>query len=154
MKANEVFDCIYTRPFSDDDYSLNDYINQQLHDVSWRLFERQQDICFNIVERNPPMLKNEAPDIIFRECRKAFNWVYDYMTIRLLISYRLNNIDLGEEGEWTLRDALGDEEYEEFEKAARKYIFEDYAKNLGVDKAISYFKKIDRPEFIAEVKNE
>lgn len=148
MKAEEIFDCIYTRPYAEDDYLLNDYVDEILRRVSWHLFERQEDICFMISERNPPMLKNEAVDIIEAECRKELGWLVDYMIMRLLISYRLSNIDLGEEGEYELRQGLGDEDYEDFEKAAREYIYRDYVKFLGTEKTNLYFEKIGRPEYI------
>lgn len=148
MDINEVFDCIYTRPYAEDNDLLNDYVDEILRHVSWRLFRQQEDICFTISERNPPMLKEEAVDIIEAECRKELNWLVDYMVMRLLISYRLDNIDLGEEGEYELRWSLGEEAYEDFEKAARKHIYQDYVNFLGVKKANSYFEKIGRPEYI------
>ena len=116
MKAEEIYDCIYTRPYAENDALLNDYVDEILRRVSLRLFERQEDICFMVSERNPPMLKDGAVDIIEAECHKELNWLVDYIVNRMLISYRLNNIDLGEEGESELRWNLGDEEYEDFEK--------------------------------------
>lgn len=148
MKAEEIFDCIYTRPYAEDDYLLNDYVDEILRRVSLRLFERQEDICFMVSERNPPMLKDGAVDIIEAECHKELNWLVDYIVNRMLISYRLNNIDLGEEGESELRWNLGDEEYEDFEKVAREYIYQDYVKFLGTEKTNLYFEKIGRPEYI------
>lgn len=148
MKAEEIFDCIYTRPYAENDALLNDYVDEIRRRVSWRLFERQEDICFMVSERNPPMLKDGAVDIIEAECHKELNWLVDYIVNRMLISYRLSNIDLGEEGEDELRWNLGDEEYEDFEKAAREYIYRDYVKFLGTEKTNLYFEKIGRPEYI------
>lgn len=148
MDINEVFDCIYTRPYAEDDALLNDYVDEILRRISWHLFERQEDVCFMASECNPPMLKDEAVDIIEAECRKELNWLVDYIVNRMLISYRLSNINLGEEGESELRWNLGDEEYEDFEKAAREYIYRDYVDLLGVKEANSYFEKIGRSEYI------
>lgn len=148
MDINDVFDCIYTRPYAENNDLLNDYVDEILRHVSWRLFRQQEDICFTISERNPPMLKEEAVDIIEAECRKELNWLVDYIVNRMLISYRLSNIDLGEEGENELRWNLGDEEYEDFEKAAREYIYQDYVKFLGTEKTNLYFEKIGRSEYI------
>ena len=148
MNINEVFDCIYTRPYAEDNDLLNNYVDEIIRHVSWHLFERQEDICFMISERNPPMLKDEAVDIIEAECRKELSWLVDYMVMRLLISYRLSNIDLGEEGEYELRLGLGEEDYKDFEEAARDHIYQDYVRFLGVEKANSYFEKIGHPEFI------
>ena len=154
MKAQEVFDCIYTRPFAEDDYTLNDFIKNALRNVSWGLFERQEEFCHMISECNPPKLKDNAIDVMREEIRKEFSWIVDYMINYLLISYRLGNVDLGDEGEWYLRAGFNAEEWDNFNKAINAYIWEDYVKYLGVEEAKKHFEKINRPEYIMEDVNE
>lgn len=146
---NEVFDCIYTRPYAKDDALLNDFVDDIIHHVSWKMFENQEEICYMISEKNPPMLKDNVIDYMRQVINSELGWwLRDYIICRMLISYRMSNVDLGEEGEWYLRDSLGDESWNEFNDAANQYIWNDYVKYLGKDKAKAYFEKINRPEFI------
>lgn len=148
MKANEIFDNIYTIPFAEDDYSLNEFINDALAHVSWHLFKRQEEVCYMISECNPPKFKDNIVDVMLEEIYEEFGWIVDYMINHLLISYRFGNVDLGDEGEYHLRESLGEEGWEEFVEAAKKCIWRDYADILGEDQAIEYFKSINRPEYI------
>jgi hypothetical protein len=144
----EIFDCLDTRPFAEDDALLNDYIDRVMHYVSWDLFRHQEDVCHMISEKNPPMLKDNIIEYMSSVVNRELGWLRGYIMARILITYRLSNVDLGEEGEWWLRDRMGDESYFDFEKAARKFIYKDYAKFLGEEKADEYFRKIGREDYI------
>lgn len=146
MKVHEVYDHILTRPYAEDDYLLNTFVEETMRRVSWKLFEHQEYVLYmaNETETGIPLLKDNAVENM-RDCvNEEFGWIRSYIITHLLMSYRLGNIDLGEEGEWWLREELGEEEYLEWESRARRAIYQDYAQNLGEDKADEYFKKIGR----------
>lgn len=146
MIVEKIYDSIYTRPYAEEDELLNDYVDRILHNVTWKLFEDQQNICYMINEKNPPMLKDNFIEVATRYIEHEFGWLREYLLIRLLIEYRLSNLDLGEENEEWLKDMLGEEEYEDFEKIAKEYIYKDYVKMLGQEEADLYFEKIGRLE--------
>lgn len=146
MIVEKIYDSIYTRPYAEEDELLNDYVDRILHNVTWKLFEDQQNICYMINEKNPPMLKDNFIEVATRHIENEFGWLREYLLIRLLIEYRLSNLDLGKENEEWLKDRLGEEEYEDFEKIAKEYIYKDYVKMLGQEEADLYFEKIGRLE--------
>ena len=146
MIVEKIYDSIYTRPYAEEDELLNDYVDRILHNVTWKLFEDQRNICYMINEKNPPMLKDNFIEVATRYIENEFGWLREYLLIRLLIEYRLSNLDLGEENEEWLKDRLGEEEYEDFEKIAKEYIYKDYVKMLGQEEADLYFEKIGRLE--------
>lgn len=153
IKTNEmkdVFDCIFTHPFAEDDYPLNDFVDNLTRSLSWYMFEHQEEICYNITEKNPPMLKDNVIERMQNYLNTEFGWIRNYIICRMLISYRMANVDLGEEGEWYLREEFNDEEWDQLNDALNKYVWNDYCKYLGPDKAREYFEKINRPEFIQE----
>ena len=148
MEKDEVFDCMYTRPYAEDDALLNDFINDLIRHVSWKMFTHQEEVCYTIAEKNPPMLKDNVIGFLRTAINNELGWVRDYVICRMLMSYRLSNVDLGEEAELYLRDSLGEEQWAEFEEAAKKFIWNDYAKFCGVKGAKDYFTRIDRTEYI------
>lgn len=148
MANDEVFDCIYTRPYAGDDALLNDSVENIIRRVSWKMFENQEEICHMISEKNPPMLKDNVIDYMRQTINSELSWVRDYIICRILISYRMSNVDLGEEGERYLRDSLGEEVWDKFTDAANQHVWDDYVKYLGEDEAKLYFERINRPEFI------
>ena len=153
IKTNEmkdVFDCIFTRPFAEDDYLLNDFVDNLTHSLSWYMFKHQEEICYMISEKNPPMLKDNVIERMQNYLNTEFGWIRNYIICRMLISYRMANVDLGEEGEWYLREEFNDEEWDQLNDALNKYVWNDYCKYLGPDKAREHFEKINRPEFIQE----
>lgn len=146
MNINEVYDCLATRPYADEGDLLNDWVNHILKRVSWKLFEHQENMVYMANERpdGVPLLKDGAIDYINSCIDDEFHWLRHYIISHILMSYRLGHIDLGEEGEWYLRDDLGDEAYAEWESRARKAIYIDYANTLGEEGATAYFEKIGR----------
>ncbi len=146
MKVHEVYDHILTRPYAEEDYLLNTFIEEILRRVSWKLLENQEKIVYMANEREDgiPLLKDNVIETMRDYVNDEFGWIRSYIITRLLMSYRLGNIDLGEEGEWWLREELGEEEYLEWESRVRKAIYEDYAKHLGEEKADAYFERIGR----------
>lgn len=149
MKVHEVYDHILTRPYAEDDYLLNTFVDETMRRVSWKLFEHQEDVLYmaNETETGIPLLKDNAIEDM-RDCvNEEFSWIRSYIITHLLMSYRLGNIDLGEEGDWWLREELGEKEYLEWESRARKAIYQDYAQNLGEEKADAYFEKIGRSHY-------
>ena len=44
MIIEKIYDSIYTRPYAEEDELLNDYVDRILHNVTWKLFEDQQNI--------------------------------------------------------------------------------------------------------------
>ena len=153
IKTNEmkdVFDCIFTRPFAEDDYPLNDFVDNLTRSLSWYMFKHQEEICYMISEKNPPMLKDNVIERMQNYLNTEFGLIRNYIICRMLISYRMANVDLGEEGEWYLREEFNDEEWDQLNDALNKYVWNDYCKYLGPDKAREHFEKINRPEFIQE----
>ena len=150
MNVQEVFDCIFTRPFAEDDFTLNEFVDDLVRRLSWKMFEHQEEVCFNISEKNPPMLKENAITYMQNVLNTEFGWVRNYIICRMLISYRLSNVDLGDEAEWYLREEFDDEDWAKLNKAINTYIWEDYSKNLGVKKAKEYFLRIGHSEYIME----
>jgi hypothetical protein len=71
----------------------------------------------------------------------------EYIYIKMLIQYRLGNLDLNDGAQWDLNEEFG-EDAPELETAIRKAVYADYAKFLGVDKANAYFKRIGREDWI------
>jgi len=144
MKIEEIFDCLATRPFADDESLLNDFVNRIIFDVSWDLFRDQEEICNMATRTAPPLLKDNVVDHIKMYVNRELSFLRIYITTYILMSYRFSNIDLGPEAEWWLKEELGEEEYEAFEKAAKEYIYNDYVKHLGQEKADAYFERIGR----------
>ena len=147
---SDVYDCIYTRPYAENDYSINDFVDNLTRSLSWYMFEHQDEICYNVSEKNPPMLKDCAIERMQNFLNTEFGWVRNYIICRMLISYRMSNVDLGNEGEWYLREEFDDEEWADFNKAMNEYVWNDYCRFLGEEKAKAYFERIDRFEFIPD----
>ena len=57
---DQIFDCIFTRPYADDDYSVNELIDDFTIRLSRKMFDCQEEICYMIDEKNPPMLKDNV----------------------------------------------------------------------------------------------
>ncbi len=147
---DQVFDCIFTRPYADDDYSANELVDELTFRLSRKMFQHQEEICHMISEKNPPMLKDNVIEFMQNCLNTEFGWIRNYIICRMLISYRMSNVDLGFEGEWYLREEFDDESWAEFNKAMNKYVWDDYCKYFGAEKAKAYFERINRPEFIME----
>lgn len=145
---DQVFDCIYTRPFAEDDALLNDFIDDLIRQLSWEMFKHQDEICYNICQKNPPMLKDNVIEYMRNVLNVKIGFVRDYIISRMLISYRMSNVDLGSEGEWYLRESFDDDDWKQFNNVMNKYVWDDYCRYLGPEKAKEYFTKINRPEFI------
>ena len=153
VKMNEVFDCLYTRPYADDDALLNEFVDQIVRQTSWEMFKDQEQICHMITKQNPPKLKDGALDHLINIVNTKLGWIRNYIVCRILLSYRLGNVDLDEESEWYLREEFDDEDWEELNQAINRHIWDDYRKYLGDDKAAEHFTKINRPEYIFEEKD-
>ena len=147
-KMDEVFDCVFTRPYAEDDFTLNQYVDDLARHLSWKMFEHQEEICFNITEKNPPMLKENAITYMQNVLDTEFGWVRNYIICRMLIAYRMSNVDLGDEGEWYLREEFDEEGWADFNKTMNDYVWHDYVRFLGEEKTKEYFIRINRPEFI------
>lgn len=146
----DIYDCIFTRPYAEDDYPLNDFVDNLTRSLSWYMFEHQNEICYNISEKNPPMLKDNVIERMQNFLNTEFGWLRNYIICRMLISYRMGNVDLGNEAEWYLREEFDDDDWKQFNDVMNKYVWDDYCKYLGPEKAKEYFTKINRPEFIME----
>lgn len=149
-EMNKIFDCIYTRPYADDDFTLNSEIDRIIGTLSWHMFEDQDKICHNISEKNPPMLKDNVIEYMRQDINRQFGWIREYIICKMLISYRLSNVDLGDEATWYLRESFDDEEWAKLNDAINHHIWDDYSGMMGKEKAIEYFTRINRPEFIPE----
>ena len=147
-KMVDVFDCIYTRPYADNEVTLNEEIDRIIKNLSWKMFEDQQKICYNITEKNPPMLKDNVIDYMRQQINLDFSWIREYIICKMLISYRLSNVDLGDEATYYLKKVFDEEEWTELNEAINRYIWNDYSSMIGKEKAIEYFNRINRPEYI------
>ena len=147
---DKVFDCIFTRPYAEDDYTANDLVENLYFRLSRKMFEKQEEICHMATKDTIPMLKDNVITFMQNYLNTEFGWIRNYIICRMLISYRMSNVDLGFEGEWFLREEFSEEEWAEFNKIMNKYVWEDYCKYLGPEKSKEYFKRVNHPEFIPE----
>jgi hypothetical protein len=145
---NQVFDCIFTRPYADDTLLANELVDRLTFLLSKEMFKHQEEVCYMISEKNPPMLKDNVIEYMQNCLNTKFGWIRNYIICRMLISYRMSNVDLGESGERYLREEFTEEEWEEFNQAMNRYVWDDYCKFFGPEKTKEHFEKINRPEFI------
>lgn len=148
---NEVYDCLFTRPYAEDDYLLNRYVDRIYREVAWNLVRSQEKFCELATEENPPILKDNALDLIEESINESLSGLCEYLVCKLLICYRAENIDLGENCEEYLKLHLVDNEeddWEDFNSKMNEYIWKDYCRHLGEERAKEYFTRINRPELI------
>lgn len=148
-KVFDAVDCLYTRPCAEDDYPLNAYVDNLIHRVSMGMFKQQEEICYMISEKNPPMLKDNAIDRMINIIDTEFGWLRHYIVIHMLLTYRASNVDIGLEGEYLLEEEFGDQ-YDEINQALRKYVYNEYKHFLGEEGANEYFTRIGREDWIIE----
>lgn len=145
----DILDNIFTRPFAEDNALLNDFVNDIVHRVSWKAFEHQENIVHMAyeMENGVPKMKDGGERYLRNLIRYELGHLVEYIYIKMLIQYRLGNLDLSADAQWDL-----DEEFAEdapvLEGAIRKAVYADYATHLGVDKANEYFKRIGREDWI------
>lgn len=146
MMMDETYSSLAARPYAGNGELLNDLVSHILKRVSWDLLTHQEEIAYSASEcpDGIPMLRENAIACINKYIDAEFSWLRQYIITHVLMSYRLDNIDLGEEGEEWLREELGTEGYAEWESRARRAIYADYAKMLGEEEAAAYFEKIGR----------
>lgn len=148
-KEFEAIDCMYTQPFAEENALLNDFVDRIVLAVSWEMFKHQEQICYNITECTPPKLKDGTIEYMRNIIRNECGFLSHYIIMRILISYRASNIDLGDEGDWYLQDEFG-EEYPDVDRQLREYVYNDYLKYLGKEEADNYFRRIGREDWIIE----
>lgn len=136
----------YRASYADDDALLNDWVDEGMRRIAWKMFERQGKWIYmsgELGEGRFPQIKDYKS--VSSEFRRAFDdwigWLESYMFDRYIAEVRSGNVDLGEDLEAELRFRWGDEEFEEWDAGARCQIFDEYAKMLGVERAVELFKK-------------
>jgi len=145
----DILDNIFTRPFAEDDALLNDFVNEIVHRVSWKAFEHQENIVHMAyeMENGVPKMKDDGERYLRNLIQFELGHLVEYIYIKMLIQYRLGNLDLNDGAQWDLNEEFG-EDAPELEAAIRKAVYADYAKYLGVDEANAYFKRIGREDWI------
>lgn len=136
---------IYDRLYAEDESLLNDYVKDMLRRISWKLFENQDKTVENSneTENGVPCTKPGVIGLIAHYAEEEFSWLRNYIIFHILFGYARGNIDFDPETEDEIKWELGDT-YDDWRAAVDSYVREDYEKNLGVDRAKEYFKRIGR----------
>ena len=137
----------FEQPYAEDGDLLNDWVDNTLRHVSWRLFENQHNIVYmaNETDNGIPRLKDEAVNIIRDTINAELSWLRNYMISRILVNYAKGNIDLGDEGKWYLDDQFDPEDAADFWDEIYRYIWDDYSKVLGEEKTAKLWEKWGYP---------
>lgn len=133
----------YEQPYAEDDSRLNDFVENILHRVSWKLFENQEDIVYmaNETDNGLPKLREDAIPYIQRAIEREFDWLIGYMTSRILVSYLKDNIDPSDEVKNWFQDDLPEGEDEQFWNEINDFIWEDYLKCMPEEQVRDLWKK-------------
>ena len=132
--------------YAEDNATLNNWVDELYKKISREMFKNQEKWIFmsgELGEGRFPQFKDF--ESVYNEFDQAFNssigGLFSYLFECFIRDIRLGNVDLGEDMEYELRWSMGDEDYEEWEKKARKAIVDDYVKNLGEENTIRIFEK-------------
>ena len=135
---------LFKEPYAEEETTLNEWVDNLVSRINIYLFHHQEDYLYmsgELGEGRFPQLKDE--DKVYRAIETAFDseisWLFQYVMERIVRQLRLSNIDLGESMEDWLREEMGDEYFKEWEEAAKKQIFDDYAEHLGIVDTIKLF---------------
>lgn len=133
----------YEQPYAEDDSLLNEFIEDALRRISWRLFDNQEKVVYmaNETDNGIPKMREDAIDYIRMVARNELGWLVNYMVNRILVSYMKGNIDPSEEVKWWFKEDLPEGDDEEFWKEINEYIWQDYAKVLGEEKTAELWEK-------------
>lgn len=139
-------DILKVQPYAEDDTLLNEWIDDIAAQINWNMFKNQEDWVYmsgDLGEGRFPQFKN--CDCVYDSFSESFNRAIGilegYLWERFITNIRLSNVDLGKDMENELRFLWGDERFEEWEAAAKEYVFEDYSKDLGEETANKIFNK-------------
>ena len=133
----------YEQPYAEDDFSLNEFTEDALRRVSWKLFENQKDIVYmaNETDNGIPKMREGAINYLYRAINNELGWLINYMVDRILVSYMKGNIDPSEEVKQWFKRNLPEGEDEQFWAEIDDYIWNDYVKHLGEEKTAKLWKK-------------
>ena len=133
----------YERPYADDDEKLNDFVQDTLRRVSWKLFENQKSVVHMAYETESgiPQFKDGAVDYIAQIIDNELGWLRSYMVNRILIAYVKSNIEMSEQVEDHFYFDFEPEDYADFRKQLDDYIWNDYAENLGEERTAELWEK-------------
>ena len=133
----------YEQPYAEDDSQLNEFIEDALRRISWRLFDNQEKVVYmaNETDNGIPKMREDAIDYIRMVARNELGWLVNYMINRILVSYMKGNIDPSEEVKWWFKEDLPEGDDEEFWKEINECIWQDYAKVLGEEKTAELWEK-------------
>ncbi len=133
----------YEQPYAEDDFLLNEFIEDALRRTSWKLFENQEKVVYMAYETDNgiPKMREDAIDYIRMVARNELGRLVSYMVNRILVSYMKGNIDPSEEIKWWFKEDLPEGDDEQFWKEINEYIWQDYAKVLGEEKTAELWKK-------------
>lgn len=123
----------YEQPYADNNDKLNDFIEDVVHRVSWKLFENQDKVVHRINETDNgiPKMREGALDYIHSTARNELSWIVHYIVNRILVAYLKGNITPSEEVEWWFEDEFSEEDAKQFWAEIDDYIWNDYAEHLG-----------------------
>lgn len=134
----------YEQPYAEDDFLLNQFIEDALHRVSWKLFDNQENVVYmaNETDNGIPKMREDAIDYIRTVARNELGWLVNYMVNRILVSYMKGNIDPSEEVKWWFNEDLPEkEDVNQFWAEINEYIWQDYAKVLGEERTTELWEK-------------
>lgn len=102
----------------DDDYLAKDWYNYLMHEVSYEVFNRQEEIVYMSGELGKgrlPKIKDEAPEVIRNIIASKMAFFTESMTANILKSLIESNIDCSTELATELNEWYGSKEGREFE---------------------------------------
>ena len=132
----------YEQPYAEDNFLLNEFVEDALRRTSWKLFGNQEKVVYmaNETDNGIPKMREDAIDYIRMVARNELGWLVNYIVNRILVSYMKGNIDPSEEVKWWFKEDLPEGDDEKFWKEINEYIWQDYAKVLGEEKTAELWK--------------
>lgn len=134
-------------PYAEDEYTLNDYADDCMRHINYDMFKNQEDYLYmsgELGEGRFPQFKDY--EHVYRAFEKAFNenigWFFFYLFNRTILEAHLyGNVDLGESMTQYMKEEFGEKWFEEWEKEAKRRIFDQYKEIIGEKDATELFSK-------------
>ena len=134
-------------PYAEDEYTLNDYANDCMVRINYEMFKNQEDYVYMSGElgegRFPQFRYYEDVYGFFKEAFDNYvGWLFIYLFNRIILETHLyGNVDLGGDITYYMKEEFGEEWFEEWEKEAKRRIFDQYKEVIGEKDATKLFSK-------------
>lgn len=128
----------------DEEELAADWYNHLCQRLSWKFFEKQEDMLYMAGETDNdlPKFKEGAIDKMRETIYAELGWMVWGIIDGFIRSFRIDsNVELSEEMVDWLIEEMGADGYGDWEIEARNTIVDEYAEHLGRDKAIELAKK-------------